>query len=191
MHLFRPSTLFPGLCTLLLCAAAYGQTFQVDPVHSTGVFHIHHFNAGFVWGFIGQPSGTFNFDDGDPTKISFDISVSLDNLDTQNPRRDADLKGPDWFDAKQFPTITFKSTSVKKTGDNKYDVTGDFTLHGVTKSLTVPFTMTGTAQGMKGETRLGFQTDFSIDRTDYDIKTLPQAVGLDVPITVGLEGIKQ
>jgi polyisoprenoid-binding protein YceI len=192
MPLSRTTTLIPGLFVLLLCAAAsLGQTFQVDPVHSTGVFHIHHFNAGFVWGFIGQPSGTFDYDENDPAKIDFNISVSLDNLDTQNARRDADLKGPDWFDAKQFPNITFKSTAVKKTGDNTYDVTGDFTLHGVTKSIIVTMTMTGAGQGMRGETRVGFSTDFKISRKDYDMNTLPQAVGDEVPINVALEGIKQ
>jgi polyisoprenoid-binding protein YceI len=178
---------------LALCMSAAGRadTYPLDPVHSTSVFSIHHLNAGFVWGFIGEPTGTIEYDAADPTKLAFTVSVSLDNLDTQNARRDADLKGPDWFNAKQFPTIDFKSTSVTKTGDNAYDVTGDLTLHGVTKSITVPMQMTGVGQGMRGETRLGFQTTFTINRSDFDMKTMPGGVGEDVHIVVSLEGIKQ
>jgi polyisoprenoid-binding protein YceI len=163
----------------------------LDPVHSTTIFSIHHFNAGYVWGFIGQPTGSIEYDATDASKISFTVSASLDRLDTQNAQRDADLKGPDWFNAKQFPTIDFKSTAVKKTGDNEYEVTGDLTLHGVTKSVTVDMDMTGIGQGMKGETRIGFQTSFTIHREDFDMSALSGPVGDDVKIIVALEGIKQ
>jgi polyisoprenoid-binding protein YceI len=189
----RWNSIVPSALALALCMAVVSRadTYQLDPVHSTGVFSIHHFNAGYVWGLIGQPTGTIEYDAADATKLAFTVSVSLDNLDTQNARRDADLKGPDWFNAKQFPTIDFKSTAVKKTGDTTYDVTGDLTMHGVTKSVTVSMEMTGVGQGMQGETRLGFQTTFTVHREDFDLKTDPGAVGDDVRITVALEGIKQ
>jgi polyisoprenoid-binding protein YceI len=188
MNLSRVAVL--GLI-LLVPALAAADSFNVDPVHSSTIFRIHHFNAGYVWGFIGGPTGTFEYDAADPSKVSFNVSVSLDTLDTRNDQRDNDLKGPDWFNAKQFPSIDFKSTSVKKTGDNTYDVTGDFTLHGVTKSITVNMQMTGVGQGMRGETRTGFETTFTIQRSDFDMKAMPGGVGEDVRIIVGLEGIKQ
>src|SRR5271169_3100729 len=97
---------------LILQSRARADSYNVDAVHSTGVFRIHHFNSGYIWGLIAGPTGSFEYDASDPTKVSFNVSVSLDNLDTHNDRRDADLKGPDWFNAKQFPTIDFKSTSV-------------------------------------------------------------------------------
>jgi polyisoprenoid-binding protein YceI len=135
-----------------------------------------------------MPTGSFTYDDADPTKLSFTVSASLDNLDTQNARRDSDLKGPDWFNAKQYPTLDFKSTAVKKTGDNTYDVTGDLTMHGVTKSITIPMEMTGTGKDMRGATRMGFQSAFTINRTDFDMKTMPGPVGEEVRINVALEG---
>ena len=76
-----------------------------------------------------------SYDAADLTQSSFDISVDVDSIDTRNANRDKDLKGPDFFDVKQFPAMKFKSTSVKKTGDNTMDVTGDLTLKGVTKSI--------------------------------------------------------
>lgn len=171
--------------------AARADTYQVDPVHSTTIFSIQHFNSGYVWGFIGGPTGTFDYDPADPSKLAFTISASLDNLDTQNARRDSDLKGPDWFNAKQFPTIDFKSTAVNKTGDNTYDVTGDLSLHGVTKSVTVKMEMTGTGTGMRNDTRTGFQGNFTIHREDFDMNAMSGPVGDDVKIIVALEGIKQ
>jgi polyisoprenoid-binding protein YceI len=176
---------------LMARPATAADNYTVDPVHSNTIFRIHHFNAGYVYGFIALPTGTFTYDDSDPSTMAFTVSASLDNLDTANSRRDSDLKGPDWFNAKQFPTIDFKSTAVKKTGDTTYDVTGDLSLHGVTKSITVSMQMTGTGQGMRGETRMGFETTFTIQRADYDMGAMAGAVGGDVRIIVALEGIKQ
>jgi polyisoprenoid-binding protein YceI len=188
-HLLGIVTLVFGL-VLQIQSTAKADSYQVDPVHSTTIFRIHHLNAGYVYGFISGPTGTFQYDASDPSTLAFTVSASMDNLNTSNTRRDEDLKGPDWFNAKQFPTIDFKSTSVKKTGDTTYDVTGDFTLHGVTKSITVSMEMTGTADAM-GKTRTGFETTFTIHRSDYDMKYMPNGAGDDVRIIVALEGTKQ
>jgi len=176
--------------TLFSTQSARADAYMVDPIHSTGVFRIHHFNAGYIWGLIAGPTGEFVYDPADPSKLSFNVSVPLANLDTHNERRDNDLRGPDWFNAKQFPTIDFKSTSVKKTGDTSYEVTGDLSLHGVTKSITLTMEMTGTGKGMMGETRAGFESTFTIKRADFDMKAMPKGVGDDVTITVALEGVR-
>jgi polyisoprenoid-binding protein YceI len=172
-------------------ASVRADAYTVDPVHSNTVFHIHHFNAGFVWGLIPNPTGTVNYDAANPDGINFVVSVDISKIFTGNEKRDSDLKGPDWFNVKQFPTMDFKSTAVKKTGDNTYDVTGDLSIHGVTKSVTVPMTMTGIGKGMRGESRLGFEGEFTINRNDFDMKTLPGAVGDDVVIDVALESTQQ
>src|SRR5689334_9950211 len=97
-----------------MASAARADNYKVDPVHSFAVFSIHHFNAGNVWGRFNEPAGQFSLDNADPSKDAFTVEIKVANLDTANPKRDSDLKGPDWFNARQFPTISFKSTSVAK-----------------------------------------------------------------------------
>jgi polyisoprenoid-binding protein YceI len=169
--------------------------YKVDPVHSSVNFRIAHANIGYVHGRINDPSGSFMLDEADPRKSAFNVEVQVANVDTHNEKRDAHLKSPDFFNAKQYPTITFKSTSVKKgSSDKVLDVTGDLTLHGVTKSITVPVELTGKGQFPPGSYRAGVETTFTIKRTDFDIKgipAMPTAVGDEVRLTVALEGVKE
>ena len=149
-------------------SGVFADELKADPVHSFVVFDVHHLGAGYVYGTFGGPSGTVNYDPARlASKTSFDLSVETGSIDTRNKNRDKDLKGPDYFDAKQFSTMTFKSTSVTKTGDNKMDVTGDLTLKGVTKSITVPMEMTGSGKGMQGD-RLGFLGFRTVFKTQSD-----------------------
>jgi polyisoprenoid-binding protein YceI len=191
----RSFCLFGGLAlamSLILSTAARADDYKSDPVHSFVVFDAHHLNAGFVYGTFAGPTGDITYDPDDLSKTKFDLSVDTDSIETRNENRDKDLKGPDFFDAKQYPTLTFKSTSVKKTGDNTMDVTGDLTVRGQTKSVTVSMEMTGTGTGMKGETRTGFQTSFTIDRRDYGMTADPEPViGNTIHIIVAIEAIKQ
>lgn len=175
-----------------VASIARADDYKADPVHSFVVFDVHHFGAGFVYGTFAGPTGTASYDASDLTKTTFDMSVDTTTVDTRNSARNKDLSGPDFFDVKQFPTMTFKSTSVSKTGDNKMDVTGDLTLHGVTKSITVPMEMTGSGAGMRGETRTGFRADFTINRTDFGMTADPEpAIGNQVHVIVAIEAIKQ
>ena len=178
--------------SLVFTTAALADDYKSDPVHSFVVFDVHHLNAGYVYGTFAGPTGDVTYDPNDLSSAKFDLSVDTDSIETRNENRDKDLKGPDFFDAKQYPTLTFKSTSVKKTGDNTMDVTGDLTFRGQTKSITVPMEVTGTGTGMKGETRTGFQTSFTIDRTDYGMTADPEPViGNTIHIIVAIEAIKQ
>jgi polyisoprenoid-binding protein YceI len=174
-----------------MAGLARADVYKTDPVHSAVVFKIHHFGAGYVWGTFAGPTGMITYDTADPSQTSFDLTVSVDTLDTRSENRDKDLKGPDFFDAKQFPTLTFKSTSVKKTSDTQMEVTGDLTVHGVTKSVTVTMDATGTGQGMQKETRSGWETTLTINRSDYGMTYDAPAIGDEVKIIIGLEGIKQ
>ena len=175
----------------LLSTAALADDLKADPVHSFVVFDIHHFGAGYVYGTFGGPTGTIGYDSTDLTKTSLDLSVDTASLQTRNENRDKDLKGPDYFDVKQFPTMTFKSTSVTKTGDQTMAVTGDLTVRGVTKSITVPIEITGTAT-MMGKTRTGFRADFKIDRRDYGMVIHPEPmIGNEVHIIVAIEAVQQ
>jgi polyisoprenoid-binding protein YceI len=180
-----------GLLLALPCAAL-ADDYQADPVHSFVVFDVHHVGAGYVYGTFAGPTGAISYSSDDLTKTSFDLSVDADTIDTRNKNRDKDLKGPDFFDAKQFANITFKSTNVTKTGDNAMSVTGDLTLKGVTKSITVPMEVTGTGTGMRGETRTGFRADFKINRQDFGMTADPEPViGNEIHLIVAIEAIKQ
>lgn len=165
-------------------------TYKIDPVHSSVVFGIMHLGVTNVYGRFNDISGTAVFDTEDPSKSSVDIEVKVESIDTDEPKRDQHLKSPDFFNAKQFPVMTFKSNKVEAKGDN-YTISGDFTLHGVTKPLTVDFKKGAVAKGMQGETRTGGETHFAIKRSDFGMKFMPDAIGDEVKIVVSFEGIKQ
>jgi polyisoprenoid-binding protein YceI len=161
-------------------------TYKGDPVHSTVIFRISHLGTSFVYGRFDEVNGTFTVGD----KPEFDFSVNVESVDTNNKQRDTHLKSGDFFSVKEFPTITFKSTSVTSTGDKKFDVTGDLTLHGVTKSITVPLDFVGAADTKAGP-RAGYEGHFSVKRSDYGMDKMVGMVGDDVSLIVSFEGVKQ
>jgi polyisoprenoid-binding protein YceI len=118
-------------------ANASADEYQVDNKHSTVIFRVKHLGVSYFYGRFNQIEGRITFDEADPTSFVLDVEIKVESIDTNDQRRDEHLKGPDFFNAKQYKTITFKSTKVKQGKDKKYRVTGDLTLHGVTKSITV------------------------------------------------------
>ena len=168
-------------------ALAPADTFKLDPVHSQVVFQVEHMGVSKIFGRFNTIQGSFTLDD-DPSKVSFEATVPVESLDTGTAARDKHLKSPDFFNVKQFPDITFKSTAVKKTGDN-YELTGDLTLHGVTKSITVTLTKIGQAQ-VQGAERAGFDAQFTIKRSDYGMTFMMGPVGDEVSLMINLEGVK-
>jgi polyisoprenoid-binding protein YceI len=137
--MIRKAMVAVSMFVMMLAGAAQvraADTYKIDPVHATVIYRISHFNVGNAYGRFNEPTGSVTVDNEDPSKSVFEFSVQVDKVDTANPKRDAHLKSPDFFNAKQFPTIDFKSTKVAKKGDNQFELTGDLTLHGVTKSVT-------------------------------------------------------
>jgi polyisoprenoid-binding protein YceI len=181
-----------GLLALVaaLAAPVYADSWKVDPVHTTVDFKVQHFGAGRFIGRFNETSGTIAWDDQDPTKSTIAIEVKTESVDTHDPGRDKHLKSPDFFNSKQFPTITFKSTKLEKDGD-KFKVTGDLTLHGETHPVTAPFEITGKGKGMKGEERIGGEAILKLKRSDFGMKNMVGPVGDDVEITIGVEAIKE
>ena len=171
--------------------AGGSETYQIDPIHSSNCFRIKHLNVAYFYGRFNEVAGTFVFNDADPAACSFDVQVNVDSVDTHNADRDKHLKSAELFDVEKHPQITFKSTSVKKMGEQTYDVTGDLTLHGVTKPLTVKIERTGAGPGMKGEYRSGCETNFEIKRSDFGMTAMIGPLGDDVRLTFSLEGIRQ
>lgn len=165
------------------------QVFTVDDVHSMALFRVQHFGAGQFWGRFNDIEGNFTFEPGKAEGMKFDITIKVDSIDTANDDLNKHLRSPDFFSAKDFPSMTFKSTSAKKADDMVYDVTGDLTLHGVTKSVVARVEYCGMADMGRG-LKAGFEAQLVIKRSDFGIKygTDKGAIGDSVKIIVGLEG---
>lgn len=167
------------------------ETYKVDPVHSSFLFRVKHFNAGYFYGRFNEATGTVVIDEANPAKSSVEIQVKVESIDTNDVKRDQHLKSPDFFNAKQFPTITFKSKQVKPSGKDTYEVTGDLTLHGVTRTVTAKVTRTGGGKDPFGKFRIGFETVFTIKRSDFGMKFMLGPVSDEIRLIVSIEGIRQ
>jgi polyisoprenoid-binding protein YceI len=177
-----------GLASGAVASAA--DPFEVDPVHSTILFRIKHMNVSYFYGRFDTIAGKFNIDEQDPTKSSFDLTINAESIDTANAARDRHVKGPDFFNAKQFPTITFKSKSVSKVPAG-YAVSGDLTIKGVTKPAEVVLSVTGTGKGMKGETLTGLEGSMVLKRSDFGMTYMVGPLGDEVRVTASLEGSRK
>jgi polyisoprenoid-binding protein YceI len=178
---------------VLLSAAgltAHADTFKIDPVHSSMAFSIKHLGVSDFYGRFNEISGQVIFDKDDPSKNSVEVTIPTESIDTKNEKRDQHLKSPDFFNAKQFPTIVFKSKSVEGSGDT-YKATGDLTLHGVTKPLTLDIKRGPEGKGMEDEIRAGGETRFTIKRSDFGMNFMQGALGDEVTIFLSLEGVRQ
>jgi polyisoprenoid-binding protein YceI len=173
-----------------LCGLA-ADTYQVDAVHSSVVFRIKHLGVGYIYGRFNDISGMVVLDDKNPGDSTFQFQVKADSVDTNNPKRDGHLKSPDFLNAKEFPTISFKSKEVKLLKASTYEVTGDMILHGVTKPLTVKLQQVGTGKDPFGKYRTGFECNVTIKRGDFGMRFMPEAVGDDVWLLVGFEAIRE
>lgn len=167
-------------------AAAY----TIDGVHSHVVFRAKHLNTSYAYGMFSKISGSLAFDEASPESGSLNITVGTDSVSTGNSKRDGHLKSNDFFASDEYPSATFKSKSFKKSGDNTFDVTGDFTLRGTTKEITVKLEKTGQGKGQGGKELIGFETTFTINRIDYGVKYMEGALGNDVRLTVSIEAVK-
>jgi polyisoprenoid-binding protein YceI len=179
-----------GLALLSAAPLSAADTYAVDSVHSSVSFKIQHLGISWVHGRFDDVSGSITVDRDDPTKSSFTLTIKPETVDTNNQMRDTHLKSPDFFNVKQFPTLTFKSTSVKPVADG-YQVTGDLTMHGETKSIS--FTLQGgkTAEFPKGMQRIGFTTDLVLKRSEFGMDKMLNALGDEVHISIGLEGLRR
>ena len=130
----RAALLLSTMLVALVAPAASAAPLVVDAVHSTVLFRIKHLNTSFSWGRFDDISGKVNLDDKSP---SLEIQLKTDSIDTGNAKREEHLKSPDFFSAKQFPTISFRSTKITKSGDGKYTVDGTLKLHGVEQPISV------------------------------------------------------
>jgi polyisoprenoid-binding protein YceI len=180
-----------GLLLLGLETTANADDYTIDAVHSGVSFQISHLDLSYVQGRFNDFSGSFSIDTADPTRSSFLLVIKTESVDTNNTGRDGHLKSPDFFNVKQFPTISFKSTSVKPI-DGGYEVTGDLTMHGATNPVTFSLKGGKSAESPKGVSRTGFTTSqIVVKRSDFGVGKPMPILGDGVYVTISFEGIKK
>jgi len=180
---------------LPLAASAETTTWTIDPGHSTSSFAVKHLVITTVHGQFGTTTGTVQFDEQDPTKSKAEATIDVTTINTQNDKRDADLKSPNFFDAANHPTMTFKSTKVEKAGADKFKVTGDLTIRGNTKPVTLDATVSQSVKGMQGELRRAFSATGRINRKDFGLNyskaiEAGPVVGDNVDLLIEAETVK-
>ena len=178
-------------------AAAASETFAIDPAHSQVRFRIRHLVSN-VGGNFGTFSGSIELDRQEPTTSSVTFTIDTASIDTGNAKRDEHLRSPDFFDAAKHPQISFASTRIARGArPNVYDVTGRFTMHGVTREITIPVEMLGITKGMRGLDVAGFHAEFTLNRKEYGIEwnraldTGGVVLGDEVTCEIDLEAVQK
>jgi polyisoprenoid-binding protein YceI len=180
--------LLAGLLGTALSAQAAPVTYKLDPGHTMVLFSWSHFGFSHPVADIGISEGTLVFDEKDPSKASVDVTMPLSNLDTHVPALDKHLKEPDFFDADKYPTITFKSTGVQSLGNKKYKVTGDLTVHGVTKPVVLNAVLNNVGtHPMTGQQAIGFNATGTLKRSDFGLGAYVPKVSDEIQINITTE----
>lgn len=189
LHTF--STLMIAL--LLTLTASAQEPWQLDPNHSAAQFSVRHLGVSTVRGAFTKVSGSVQYDAANPEKSSIQATIETASVDTRVEMRDNDLRSPRFFDAQKYPTITFKSKKVEPAGAGKLKVTGDLTIRGVTKEVTLE--VDGPTPPIKdpmGEDRqrMGASATTKVNRNDFGVSALPGAVGDEITITLDIEMVR-
>jgi polyisoprenoid-binding protein YceI len=173
-----------------------GGDYRIDPAHSIIGFAIRHLEINWVEGRFKDFTGTIHYDNTDITKSSVEFTAKVESIDTGIEPRNKHLRTADFFEVEKYPEMTFKSTRVERKGKNGGVLHGDLTLKGVTKQVSLPFTITGAIKDGQGNTRFGVDAQTTINRRDYGInwgKPLDGGgidVGNEVNIRLQLEAVQ-
>jgi polyisoprenoid-binding protein YceI len=181
-----------------LCAAAFATpaaapvgAYKIDAAHSGAFFEVGHLGG------VSRFMGRFNDIAGDlvvdaPEKSKINVTIKTESIDSNHEGLDKHLKSPDFFNAVQFPTMTFTSTAVKLDGNGTGSIAGNLTLRGVTKPVTFQLKQVGAGKGMKGEQRVGYVASGTIKRTEFGMNyRVPGAATDEVDLRINIEGVKQ
>lgn len=164
--------------------------YRVDTVHSSLLFRVKRLDVVNVYGRFNGLQGKLVVDPDNPGLSSVELEVKSENVDTNNERRDNHLRSPDFFNAIQFPVISFKSTKIRKLAENRYEVTGDLNLHGVTRSVSATIEQTGFGKDpRRGTPLIGFETTFRIKRSDFGMNFMQGPLSDEVELIVAVHGV--
>lgn len=163
--------------------------YAIDPSHTAVGFQVSHAGISWTHGRFNKLGGEFTIDAANPASQKFAMTIEADSIDTGNQQRDDHLRSPDFFNVKQFPTITFESTKVERTNEG-LKVTGQATLHGVTKPIELLLKGGKVIEFPAGVERTGYSASFKLKRSDFGMGNMLEAVGDDIFINVSFEGTK-
>src|SRR6202050_5011886 len=187
----RIASIFAVALFLTLSAPAQ-KPWQLDPPHSSAQFSVRHLGVSTVRGAFTKVTGTVQYDAANPGKSSLQATIDAASVDTRVDARDNDLRSPNYLDVKKYPTITFQSKKVEAAGSGKLKITGDLTIHGVTKEVVLD--VDGPSAPMKdpwGNQRMGASAPTKINRKDFGVHGAPGEVGDDITITLDIEMTKK
>ena len=182
-----------GALAMPRSVAAETAEWALDGSHSRIGFSVSHMVVSSVSGRFKQFSGKVELDDADPTKSHVDISIKTESIDTDEAKRDEHLRSPEFFDAKKFPTLSFRSTKIAKAGGKKYKLAGDLTIHGVTKAVTLDAELSDPVKSPWGKMVRSVKLAGKVKRGDFGLKwnkTLDAGgvlVGEDVTLDIQVE----
>ena len=171
------------------------ETFQFDKSHTNVGFQVRHIFT-MVSGRFTDYAGAIQVDRARPESSTVELTIQASSIDTSEPRRDQHLRSADFFDVANHPTISFKSTSVKANGKHGFLVTGDLTMRGVTKPVTLPVTLLGEGKDPSGNEKMGLETTVTINRKDFGLvwnralETGGMLVGEEVKVQIAIEANK-
>ena len=185
--------MFPLATALLLAAGsatAAPVRYDLDPNHTRIDFSWTHFGFSHPMGRFDRFDGDFRFDPADPTKSSVTVTIPIDSIDTGVAKLDAHLKTDEFFDVAKYPTATFKSTRVERSGEHGLKVTGDLTLHGVTKPVVLDVTVNKVGRHpMAGRDAAGFDASATIKRSDFGISNYVPNVSDEIRLSISTEAM--
>ena len=170
-----------------VAAAAQTTTWKIDPNHSASQFSVKHLGISTVRGVFQKTTGTVTYDVADPSKAQIDVTIDAASVDTRVAMRDNDLRSPNFLDVAKYPTITFKSTRVEPAGAGKMKVTGDLTIHGVTKPVVLDVEGPSAPVNAMGGQRMGAEATTTINRKDFGVNGAPSMVGDQIQIVLDVE----
>jgi polyisoprenoid-binding protein YceI len=197
LNTWRGSLALAFIALLAAAAAARAETWNIDPVHTTVEFSVRHMMVSNVKGQFEKVSGTIAANGNDPNSVQINAVIDATSINTRVEKRDAHLKSAAFLEVDKYPIITFKSSKVEPDGANKWKVTGDLTLHGVTKPVVLEVETSAPVKDPSGKTRAGASATTKIDRKDFGVvwnkpmETGGVLVGDEVSIAIEVEAVQQ
>lgn len=166
--------------------------FTIDKAHSVLLYHLRHFGVSNFYGRVNMPTGSFLIDDADLVGSYLEVSCELKNMDTGNDGRDRFITGADFFSAREYPTASFKSTSIRKIGEGTYEADGAFTMHGITNDVTVRIEQFTRKLTERFGLRCGFEAHVTLSRSEFGMPKFVEegTLGDDVTIIASIEGVQ-